>query len=370
MRLKLLVDAISLLSPLTGIGKYTYEVSKILEKDEELELKYFYGYHSSKLVNPDSHKSMKSLKSLITRYPAIKRLTRELLTASRKLDYFKKYEIYWQPNFIPNRGIKAKKVVTTVHDFSFWLYRDFHPKEKVDYFDREFLKGVERSDFLITGSEFTKGEILERLSFPEDRVKVIYHGVDHQRFRIYEDNSLDFIVPEKFILSVGSIEPRKNLISLLKAYSSLDETIKDEYRLLLVGFRGWNNQEILELIEKNREYVEYLGFISTTDLAKLYNLATCFVYPSFYEGFGLPVLEAMASGSAVLSSEASSLREVGGDAVLYCNPDSIDDIREKLQTLLQNETLRESLKRKATERAKKFSWENSAKEHLELFKSL
>lgn len=363
---KILVDSISLLFPLTGIGRYTYEVSKQLEEDNSLLIEYFYGYYSKKLIKPSSSKEIKGLKSFISKKPMIKKMVRKILLSYVHL-FSKSYELYWQPNFIPNSGIKAKKIVTTVHDFSFILYRDFHPKERIEYFEKYFFNNLDRSDMIITGSEYTKREILKYTKFKEDKIVVIYHGIDHNLFKVYQKIELGFDLPSKFILSVGSIEPRKNLLRLLKAYQGLPLEIKDEYKLLLVGFSGWENSEIISLIKELEEYVQYLGFISDEELAQVYNLATLFVYPSLYEGFGLPVLEAMACGTAVVSSGLSSLPEVGGDAPLYCDPYSITDIQEKIVSTLADSSKRDSMVEKGLAQAQKFSWQKSAQEHKRVF---
>lgn len=363
---KILVDSISLLFPLTGIGRYTYEVSKQLEEDNSLLIEYFYGYYSKKLIQPSSSKEIKGLKSFILKNPMIKKMVRKILLSYVHL-FSKSYELYWQPNFIPNSGIKAKKIVTTVHDFSFILYRDFHPKERIEYIEKYFFNNLDRSDMIITGSEYTKREILKYTKFKEDKIVVIYHGIDHNLFKVYQKIELGFNLPSKFILSVGSIEPRKNLLRLLKAYQGLPLEIKDEYKLLLVGFSGWENSEIISLIKELEEYVQYLGFISDEELAQVYNLATLFVYPSLYEGFGLPVLEAMACGTAVVSSGLSSLPEVGGDAPLYCDPYSITDIQEKIVSTLADSSKRDSMVEKGLAQAQKFSWQKSAQEHKRVF---
>lgn len=364
---KILVDSISLLFPLTGIGRYTYEVSKQLEEDNSLLIEYFYGYYYKKLIQLSSSKEIKGLKSFILKNPMIKKMVRKILLSYVHL-FSKSYELYWQPNFIPNSGIKAKKIVTTVHDFSFILYRDFHPKERIEYIEKYFFNNLDRSDMIITGSEYTKREILKYTKFKEDKIVVIYHGIDHNLFKVYQKIELGFDLPSKFILSVGSIEPRKNLLRLLKAYQGLPLEIKDEYKLLLVGFSGWENSEIISLIKELEEYVQYLGFISDEELAQVYNLATLFVYPSLYEGFGLPVLEAMACGTAVVSSGLSSLPEVGGDAPLYCDPYSITDIQEKIVSTLADSSKRDSMVEKGLAQAQKFSWQKSAQEHKRVFK--
>lgn len=369
MKPKLLVDGISLLSPLTGIGRYTYEVSKRLKEQNRYKVDFFYGYYSDKLQKPSQKSSIKNLKSLILKNPFVKRLARKIVNFCSMV-FSPTYDIYWQPNFIPKSGVKAKKIVTTVHDFSFILHGDFQPEETVEYFENNFFKNIYRSDMIITGSNFSKQEILERLNFGEDKIKVIYHGINHDIFRIYKEIELDFKLPKKFILSVGSIEPRKNLIGLLKAYNLLDSKIKQEYKLVLAGFKGWQNKEIMELINKDKQNISYLGFISDEELAKVYNLATCFVFASFYEGFGLPPLEAMACGTPVIASKLTSIPEVCSDAGVYCDAQNIEDIRDKIELVLSDKNLQTAMIQKGLKRAGEFSWEKSAKEHEEVFKKV
>ena len=366
MKAKILIDSISLLSSLTGIGRYTYEISKRIKDNNSFDAFFYYGYFSKTLLSPYKKSDIKNLKFLIFKNQFAKKIVRKILIASNKI-FSKEVDLYWQPNFIPNTNIKAKKIITSVHDFSFILYKDFHPKERIEYFEKYFFKNIVKSDLIITGSNFTKQEILKRLNFDEEQVKVIYHGIDNSLFKIYNDIELTFELPKKFILSVGSIEPRKNLIGLLKAYNRLPIHIKNEYHLVLAGFKGWNNKEIMDLINKNKKYIHYLGYISDIELAKVYNLASLFVYPSFYEGFGLPPLEAMACGTPVITSNVSSLPEVGGDAVVYCNPYDVDDIRDKIELVINNENLQKEMIQKGLKRVKQFTWEKSAEKHLKVF---
>lgn len=369
MKIKVLVDALPLISTLTGIGRYTYEISKYLQSDDNLELNFFYGYYSKKLLGPSDKSGVKSLKSIVAKNKISKEIARELLSIFSRI-FAPNYDVYWQPSFIPNKGIKAKNIVTSVHDFSFILYKDFHPKERIEYFENNFFQNIYNSDIIITGSEFTKQEILERLDFEEDKIKVIYHGVDHDLFKVYEDREVSYELPKKFIFSVGSIEPRKNLIGLLKAYEILDESLKKEYKLVLAGFKGWENKEIMDIINNNKENIHYLGYVSDIELVKTYNLASLFVYPSFYEGFGLPPLESMACGTPVITSNLSSIPEVCGDAVLYADPHNIEDIAKKIKVLINDENLQQELIRKGLSRVKRFTWEKSAQEHIEIIEEL
>ncbi len=366
MKAKVIIDGLSLLSPLTGVGRYNYEIASRLEKSKKLDLSYFYGYYSKKLIQTHQNSKLKNLKAFIKKIPLAKKITRKILMILSRF-YTVTYDIYWQPNFIPLTEIKAKKVVTSIHDFSSILYKEFHPKERVEYFEEYFFKNIKRSDMIICFSEFTKNEILKYFDFTEDKIKVIHHGVKSDFLKTYDDLTLDFEIPKKFILTVGSIEPRKNLIGLLKAYNNLDENLKKEYKLVLVGFKGWENGEIMKLINQNKTNIHYLGFVSDEELAKVYHLATLFVFPSFYEGFGLPPLEAMACGTPVISSNLTSLPEVCEDAVLYCNPHDENDIKNQMKKILIDKNLQMELSSKGKKQAQKFSWEKSAQAHLEIF---
>lgn len=369
MKKKILIDSVSLLSPLTGIGRYTNEILHQIKKRDLYTLSFFYGYHSRYLIDLSKHSSAKMLKAILSKSQVFKKITRKIVAINSRL-FQPSYDLYWQPNFIPNSAINTKKIVTTVHDFSFVMYPEFHPKERIDYFEKNFLKNIIRSDTIITGSNFTKQEIVSRLNFSKDKVKVIYHGINHNIFKIHKDTKLDFELPKKYILSVGSIEPRKNFLGLLKAYNLLDDKLKKEYKLVIVGFQGWENQEFMQQIKTYKEAVIYLGYISDEELAIVYNKASCFVFTSFYEGFGLPILEAMACGTPVVTSNTASMPEVGGDAVVYCNPNNPIDIKEKLHLVLCNQVLRTKIIQKGLKRVKLFSWEKAAQEHIKVFEEL
>lgn len=371
---KILIDAISLLSPLTGVGRYTYEISKCLQKmsHDKYEVFFNYGFYSKKLYGESKEatvveEKLKSLKSFISKNHFLKKTARYFYAAFAKF-YAKSFDIYFQPNFIPSANVKAKKVICTVHDFSFRLHPNWHPKERLDYFDENFHL-VKKADHIITGSNFTKQEIIDYMQIPQDKISVIYHGVNHKLYKPYSQNELQetkmkFDLPNKFLLFVGSIEPRKNLQVLLKAYNLLSKEEKYALPLILVGFKGWENEEIMQEIKRNRNHIRYLGYLSESELAHIYNLAMIFVYPSLYEGFGLPPLEAMACGTAVVVSKVASMPEVCADAALYIDPLSPQEIKEKILLLANDETLREYLCEKGKKQAALFSWEKAAQEHF------
>ncbi|MDY0122978.1 glycosyltransferase family 1 protein [Sulfurimonas sp.] len=377
---KILIDAVSLLSPLTGIGRYTYEVSSRLQKlsTDKYEIFFNYGYHSKELYGLSNNQSTaeqkaKKLQLFIKKFPFFKKISRYIYTYMARF-YQTTYDLYFQPSFIPNLNIKTKKLICTVHDFSFKLQPQWHPKERIEYFNENFDL-VKKADHIITGSNFTKQEIIDYMQMPQDKISVIYHGVNHGLYKLYPQNELQetkakFSLPKKFLLFVGSIEPRKNLLTLLKAYNLLANDEKGELPLILVGFKGWENQEIMQEIEKNRDFIRYLGFVSDSELAHIYNLAAVFIYPSLYEGFGLPPLEAMACGTPVIVSDVASLPEVCGDAAFYVEPTDSIDIKNKILAIAKDEKLREELSQKSKAQAALFSWDKAAQEHLKVIESL
>jgi len=376
---KILIDGLALLSPFTGVAKYTYENAFRLARDnsDNYEWFYDYGFHSKNLIKSDTvqpgETRLKKLKQLIVSHPRIKACARDILSLLGRIAS-PRYDLYWQPNYIPKK-IKTRKTVTTVHDFSFHVQPDWHPEERLHYYRKHFWHAASASDWIITGSHFTKQEIVEYMGYPEEKITVIYHAVDHTLYKVYEESELEstkkrWKLPDYFLFFVGSIEPRKNLKTLLQAYHQLPVDMKETYPLILAGFKGWENEEIMREIEKERAHIQYLGYVTDEEMAHLYNLATLFVYPSLYEGFGIPPLEAMACGTAVLSSHAASLPEACGDAALYVDPQSSRDIAEKIICLLQDAPERARLAERGIAHAEEFTWERAARAHMEVFQNL
>lgn len=372
---KILLDTLCLLSPLTGIGRYTYEISKRLEKlsAHKYEIFFNYGYHSKDFYRAADQHKKKKLQSFIKKIPKLKSVVRKLYIFSTQF-YQAQYDLYFQPNFIPNENIKSKKVICTVHDFSFFLYPEWHQQERVNYFNNH-LTSIKKADQIITGSDFTKQEIVRFMKIPQDKINVIYHGIDHSLYKSYAQNELEetkvkFNLPDIFLLFVGSIEPRKNLSALLKAYDLLTREQKYQTPLILVGFEGWENAQIMKEIGENREFVRYLGYITDKQLAHIYNLSTIFIYPSLYEGFGLPPLEAMACGTCVIVSNRASMPEICGDAALYIDPTDHQDINDKILRFLNSKTLREDFSKKGKIQSSLFSWDKAAFDHFVLFEQM
>ena len=241
--------------------------------------------------------------------------------------------------------------------------------------ERNFAQSLKRADKIITVSNAIREEVINMFGIEQEQLVTIENGVDREFFH---PQSLEYCqsarkrlkLPEHFILSVGTIEPRKNLLGLLKAYSSLPFELQQHYPLLIIGGIGWKNIDIIKNIELNSKHVHFLGYVTDIDLLDLYCTADVFTYPSWYEGFGLPVLEALACGCPVLISKDPALCEICDDAALQAPADDIDVMSEKLQELLEDKKLRNTLKEKGLRRASIYSWEKSINRHIELFTKL
>jgi glycosyltransferase involved in cell wall biosynthesis len=226
-------------------------------------------------------------------------------------------------------------------------------------------RGVRRAERLVCISEATRSDLVERHPEAATKAVVVPLAADERFARPHDDEELAetrrrYGLEQPFVLSAGTLEPRKNLARLIQAFAELSDTARGEAVLALVGPRGWDDDEILRLARGQGDRVRLLGHVPDDDLAALYASCTAFAYPSLYEGFGLPVLEALAAGAAVLTSDVSSLPEVGGDAVLYVDPRSVEAIRSGLEQLLTPTGAREGLRARARGQAGRFSWERTA----------
>jgi len=271
-------------------------------------------------------------------------------------------------------------LVVTVHDLIFKVYPDVHPADARDLMERQLAAVVEASDKIICCSLSTIEDLGRFYDIDEDKLRLIYQGVDKNEFyplpdderpRAQEDlRSLGITGP--FILSVGTLEPRKNLKNLMKAFAILKEKNIFDGRLVVAGGKGWMMEPLEGWLKENRieENCVLLGYLPDATLRHLYNLAEIFVFPSFYEGFGFPIVEAMSCGAAVVTSNVSSCPEVAGDGALTADPGSPEKIAEAMASLIEDQHLKQELQRRALERAKVFSFRNTAEQTLEVYESL
>lgn len=274
------------------------------------------------------------------------------------------------PVFVPS----SIEVTATIHDLAFKRYPATFPKTHLWKLNFMLETAVKRADKLIAVSASTKRDLLE--FFPqlsESKIRVIHHGFGGDFFgtRLSQEAMTQKLKSHdlqatSYILYVGALQPRKNLVRLIQAFEQAKKRVP-EMRLVLAGEAAWLSESIFSAREKSpyRDDIILTGKVSFEDLRALYQGARFFAFPSLYEGFGLPILEAFASGVPVLTADNSSLIEVAGKAALYCRAESTADIAEKLEYLWKDEALRKNLVARGTEQLKYFSWEKCATETLE-----
>lgn len=273
------------------------------------------------------------------------------------------------PIILP-RGVE---VTATIHDLAFRRYPETFPKSHLRKLNLMLETAIRQADKLIAVSESTKHDLLE--FFPKlstEKIRVIHHGFDAAFFGtrmssqdLSEKLKSHQLSAKSYLLYVGALQPRKNLVRLIEAFDNAKRSVP-EMRLVLAGEPAWLSESILAAREKSpyKEDIVLLGRVSFDDLRALYQGARFFAFPSLYEGFGLPILEAFASGTPVLTAANSSLVEVAGKAALYCHAESVPDMAEKLERLWDDEALRQHLVMSGEDQLRKFSWEKCAEETL------
>jgi len=284
-------------------------------------------------------------------------------------------DVLHSPDFIPPFYRNCRSVIT-VHDLAFLLYPHFLTRESARYYG-QIDQAVRRTDHIIAVSESTKRDLIRLLGVPEDKISVIYEAA-HPLYRPLNDPEGArevrgrYGIEGDFILFVSTIEPRKNLPTLLRAFRLLLDHYKPRVKLVVAGSKGWLFDEVFSLTEELQllEHVLFLGPVPAHDLLFLYNEARLLAHPAFYEGFGLPLLEAMACGTPVVASNVASIPEVVGDAALLIEPEDVDGLAVAMWRLMTDEALREELIAKGLRRASRFSWEKAAQETLAIYHRL
>lgn len=266
------------------------------------------------------------------------------------------------------------KTIVTVHDLGAEFLEAYHRFPQKIYLNWSTQYIARHATHIIAVSNSTKKDLMDTLKVPSSRISVVYEGVDHKFFYRRDAQEvrkvrLKYGLDSKYLLFVGTIQPRKNIIKLIQAYAKLQNRKVD---LVLVGKPGWLYDEIYKAPKKYSvsSFVKFLGFVSEEDLPSLYSGSEAFVLPSLYEGFGLPILEAMACEVPVITSNTSSMPEVSGDNALLVKPNDVNDISHNLSRILNEEDLRLKLKDKGREWSRKFSWEKTAKETIRVFEKV
>lgn len=285
-------------------------------------------------------------------------------------------ELFHSTNYLCLSQRRGKRVVT-VYDLTFLLFPDYHPHTRVMIFKNFFLQTVRLADRIIAISENTRRDLIGLLNVPEEKIVVTPLAAGEIFKPILAQDAVRIlsrygVTYRDYFLYVGTIEPRKNLVRLLNAFEIFCSSHSSPTVLALVGRPGWLNQDLYKAWENSawKQNIRLLGYVPEADLPALYSGAIAMVYPSLYEGFGLPPLEAMACGTPVLTSNNSSLPEVTGDAAILVNPLDVEEIAGALMRIAHDSSLQEELRQKGLKRAKLFSWEETARKTLGIYEAV
>lgn len=280
--------------------------------------------------------------------------------------------VFHGPNFfVPDY---ADRAVITVHDLSVFKFPETHPTDRIDQFRRDFDRSIRQALHIITDTETVRREVLAFTGLPAERVTAIALAAD-AAYRPRSPTETDPILVRHglragtYVLCVSTLEPRKNIENLLRAFEALSPSERAGQKLVLAGGAGWRDDSLKAAIAKAAAagWLQPLGFLPEEDLPHLYAGASVFVYPSAYEGFGLPVVEAMASGVPVLTSDSSCLPEVAGGAALHINPMDHTAFTDALRRLLADADLRATLATKALLRARDYSWADTIRRTRDVY---
>lgn len=379
--MKIYIEGSAMMNRRTGIGQFA---KRLLEATTELDNKNRYTIFTFRFyisrrplvipIKPSDNLSYHFIRWLpaVIYYQFFKRF----IVPPIDLVMGKRADIFFFPNFVswPVMNRKAR-VIPIVHDLSF-VHHGVHtsPKNK-EYMLAYVPQTIAQADHIITISENSKKEIVDYYKVDPKDISIVMPAIDHAEYYPRSSEEIAVIkkkysLPDRYFLFTSTIEPRKNVQGLLDAYAALPKEIQDSYGLVLAGMKGWVDQEIQVRFDKYSHLnIMRTGYVDDEDLPAIYSGATLFVFPTFYEGFGIPPLEAMACGVPVITSNNSSLPEVMGDAGVLLDDLDPRVISQSIATLVGDEKQQKELRTKGLKRAATFSWEKSAADLIAVFEN-
>ena len=379
--MKVIVNATPLLAPLTGIGQYIRHLFTAMDRQGKADIRMFYGTSFKKGITPPGAGQTKLLQrghSLLQRFVPRPRTLRRVVEKAMFNYMFRsgsRDTVYHEPNYValPFKG----QLVLTVCDLSCFDHPETHPKERVDLMQRDMPASIARADHIIVISEATSVALQHWFKVDPARISTTYLAAD-ARFMPRPPETLrpalaQFgLTPQAYVLCVGTLEPRKNLSTLFAAYAGLPVALRQRFPLVVAGMAGWRTEGLMQSAADliSSQQVRLLGYVPDDVMPLLYAGAAAFCYPSRYEGFGLPPLEAMACGVPVLTSNRTSLPEVVGDAGLMVGPDDVDGMRERLRQMLEDEAFAQALGQRGLLRSRLFTWERCAQETFAVYEKV
>lgn len=340
-----------------GINTY---IRRVVSALEELNTPHDYTVFHSRKANQLLSTHFKSVKLWTPAHHRIERLAMSIELWRHHLD------ILHSPDFIPPYRA-AKHHIITVHDLTFIHYPDYLTADSRQYYNDQIKAAVQHADHILCDSESTKDDMINILNVPAEKITVHMLGVDERFKPLPKENTQPIIeslnLPSEYVLFVGTLEPRKNLVGLVKAYRDVFTQIPDAPPLVIVGKAGWFYEELMADIQAVgiNKHLIFANNISDEQLVAVYNHALTLITPSFYEGFGLPALEAMACGTVPVVSNVSSLPEITGDVGLLIDPHDTHSITDALIQILTDSKWCKEQSQAGLSRAKQFQWEDTAK---------
>lgn len=352
-----------------------YNLAKIDKENQYFLYYYFHDFLLGRIPRETKNKNFKSMPILVSqlRLPIpsgiinfINKMTIKIFSRINKIDIF-----HFSDPLVFVEG--PYKNVVTLHDLSVLHNSDWAKRTSVDFYRKNIKNILDKANKIIAVSNFTKNDAIRTLNIDEKKIVVIYEGADSNFYPNFDESYLkEKFNLENYILYVGALSPRKNTIGLLSAYSKLSAELREKYNLVLVGaprdaiFFDKLNKTIKDL--KIDGQVKQFRGITNSDLPKIYSGAKFFIYPSFFEGFGLPILESLSCGAPVVASNTSSLPEIVGSAGVLIDPENIEEMKLAMEKMLSDDEFCWGLKNKCLEQSSKFKWQKTAEETMAVYK--
>ncbi len=354
-----------------GVGQYARNLADNVTRFDTDNRYFIFGDPGRLNAFDSSNTTVIPTHSIVSR--RIRRILWEQLILPGKVTA-RNLDIMYYPDHTTSFLRMSCPVIITVHDLAFLAFpKTFGTATRV-YKSLAVSRSAARADLVIADSEATKRECMRLLDLPEEKLRVVHLGVSPLFGPVRDEQKLEMVrtkygLEGDVVLYLGTLEPRKNLVRLVQAFHRMKARGHGKVKLVIGGSKGWLFKEIFETVEKLglSEQVVFTGYVPAEHLPALYAIARVFVYPSLYEGFGIPPLEAMASGCPVVTSNTSSLPEVCGDAAVFVDPYETDEIATAIDRLLDDPSACEQLRAKGFAQAARFGWERTAREHIRIF---
>ncbi len=378
--MRVIVNGLPLLKARTGVGHHIADLTAALGHHNELQLCCYpgtLGTQASQWFQSRPQASIPASKS--ERFARTKSGLKSVARTAAALHFASytrafPFDLYHEPNFVPFRS--HLPTVVTIHDLSVLKYPHWHPVDRVKHHEQQFLRGLNWAEHFIVVSEAIRQEMIHDLHCPPERVTTIYNGIRAdlapQPPHALEAFRLRYELPESFLLYVGTVEPRKNLLRILQAYADLPNAARQRCPLILAGPWGWHSEPERDFFHRQAATanIRHLGYLPSGDRALLYGAARALVYPSYYEGFGLPPVEMLACGGAVLASTATALQEVLGPHAAYTHPEDTTAWRAILHRAMTDDDFLTTLRAGSVAHAKQYTWQAAAQQTVAVYRAV